>query len=354
MNRSVYIRSARAISPQHSFYPEALLTPLMHSEDGKLFAVDINYHDYIGPVAIRRMGRMLKMTISAGMQSLADAGLKQPDAIVTGTGRGSMNDTERFLGDMIDREEQALNPTYFIQSTYNSPNGWLAMQTGCTAYNQTYVHRGASFEWALLDALMLLEEGKAQHVLAGCFDELTHDYFFVKDKVDYWKRPTPPSLALLQHADTPGTIAGEGSAFFVLSSNPEGRLATLHDLKLLNDPASEEIRQQTDTLLRENGLTYEDIDLVIAGINGDVNQQYIYDAALSGFGPTTTQIGFKHLCGEYDTSGGFALWLATELLRRQEIPEYLILHPGNRKKIETILVVNHYILKNVSLTLISR
>jgi len=354
MTSPAYILSARAISPQHSFYPDRVLEPLMHTGDGKLFAADIDYSRYVNPVAIRRMGRMLKMTISAGMQSLQDAGITQPDAIITGTGRGSMNDTERFLGDMIALEEQALNPTYFIQSTYNSPNGWLAMQTQCTGYNQTYVHRGASFELALLDAQMLLAEGTARHVLVGCFDELTPDYFFVKSKINYWKEPLPDSLALLQHADTPGTIAGEGSACFVLSSQPANAIAVLQSLAIMNDPEPQEVRREIHALLAANGLSCNDVDMVIAGMNGDIRQQYIYDAALDGFTEGTTIAAFKHLTGEYDTAGGFGLWLAAHVLRRQEIPECIVLKKGNdRKEIRTILLVNHYILKNVSAMLIT-
>ncbi|KAK6021762.1 Beta-ketoacyl synthase protein, partial [Ostertagia ostertagi] len=163
-----------------------------------------DYRPFINPVAIRRMSRLMKMAISAAVQCINEAELMAPDAIITGTGRGSMTDTEHFLNDMIRLEEGAMNPTSFIQSTYNSPNGWIAMLLKCTAYNQTYVHRGSSLELALLDAQLILAEGgeDTRNVLAGSYDELTDDYFLVKGKINYWKDIIPPSLELLQHTDT--------------------------------------------------------------------------------------------------------------------------------------------------------
>jgi 3-oxoacyl-[acyl-carrier-protein] synthase II len=353
MTHPAYIRSASAISPQHSFYPGEMLQPLMHTGDGKLFVVDIDYRQYINPVAIRRMSRMLRITISAGMQCLKEAGIERPDAIITGTGRGSMNDTERFLNDMIAMQEQALNPTYFIQSTYNSPNGWLAMQTRCTGYNQTYVHRGSSFELALLDAQMLLQERAAEHVLVGCFDELTPDYFQVKHKIGYWKEELPDSLELLQHTGTKGTIAGEGSAFFTLSAQPQQALGVLRATAILNDPAPEEVLQQAEACLMQNGLSLADIDLFITGSNGASDQESVYQPIRSSLPDDTSVAGFKHLCGEYDTASGFGLWMAARLLCGEKFPAISFLKKGQRP-VRTILLVNQYILRNTSVMLITK
>lgn len=353
MTYPVYILSASAISPQYSFEAGRFLDPPVYTADGQLFITDADYTRYIDPVAIRRMSRLLKMSISTGIQCLRDAGIEKPDAIVTGTGRGSMNDTERFLTDMIALKEEALNPTYFIQSTYNSTNGWLAMKTQCTGYNQTYVHRGASFELALLDAQMLLQEGTAQYALTGCFDELTKDYFFVKNKIDYWKKELPGSLDLIHNSHTPGTIAGEGAAFFLLSSKKEQAAAVLQSLTILNDPDPVTLSEQVTGMLDGCGLNFADIDVVLTGMNGDNRQQYIYESILPALSPDTTVAVFKHLCGEYDTATGFGLWLATRMLATQEIPELIIHRKGVSGKIKHILLLNHYILNNVSAMVVS-
>lgn len=350
-----YIISASAISPQHSFDAENFLQPVESSNDGKLFAVDAPYNQYINPVAIRRMSRLIKMGISAAMQCLKDAGVSQPDAIITGTGRGSMGDMEHFITDMLNLQEQALNPTYFIQSTYNSINGWVALQSKCIGYAQTYVHRGLSLEMALFDAqLLLMDKTEPAHLLVGCFDELTKDYFVTKQKIGYWKKDLPPSLELLQHNHTPGTIAGEGVAFFTISNQEEKALCSIQAIDMLQDADPETLLQRIDIMLQEQGIGWNDIDVLLSGMNGDARHQPLYNRVYEQLAPETSVAVFKHLSGEYDTCSGFAVWLATKLFKDQAIPGIMLSKKGSSEHIKYILLVNHYIVDSVSVMLLKQ
>ena len=353
MKQVLYIKSTSAISPQHTFYPEQFLEPLVSSDDNKLRVIDIDYSKYISPVAIRRMSRLLKMGISSGMQSLKDAGISQPDGIITGTSHGSKKDMEQFVQDLIVLKEEALNPTYFIQSTYNSVNGWLAMQSKSTGYNQTYVHRGASFELALFDAWLMLQDAKRpEYYLVGGFDELTDNYFVIKSKIDYWKKENIDSLSLLEHSDTPGTIAGEGAAFFVATNDEKDALCAVPSIKMLQDPDAAAITKALAELLEENGIAIADIDVLLCGMNGDASTQDIYTPITENIDTRTTIATFKQLCGEYETTTGFALWLACQLITRQEIPEVIVHKKGSSNSIKYILLCNHSVFRNVSLTLV--
>lgn len=355
MIKPVYILSSCAISPQQSFEPSAFLQPVMSRNDGKLFVVDADYRQFINPVAIRRMSRQMKMGISTGMRALQLANIPTPHAIITGTGLGSMTDMEHFLKDMINLNEEALNPTYFIQSTYNSVNGWLAMQSKSTGYNQTYVNRGFSLELSVLDAMLLLGETEERKVaLVGCFDELTHDYFIVKSKCNYWKETIPDNTDLLEHSNTPGTIAGEGTAFFTLSNSGDGAICSLIGIKLVQDPDAKTFIEQLNEFLQTCGISASDVDVVITGMNGDANFQPLYNEVEKQFEEGTAITAFKHLTGEYPTASGFALWLAAQLFSAQSIPVEIIVKPGNRMEIKKILVVNHYILNTASFVLLSR
>ena len=69
-----------------------------------------------------------------------------PEAIITATSLGCLADTEKFLSSMVNNEPSMLNPTPFIQSTFNTIGGQLALITGNKGANITYVHRGFSFE----------------------------------------------------------------------------------------------------------------------------------------------------------------------------------------------------------------
>lgn len=353
MKQILYIKSASTISPQHSFEPEQFLQPIISSDDNKLHVVDVDYSKFISPVAIRRMSRLLKIGISSGMRCLQDAGVTQPDGIITGTSHGSKKDMEQFVQDLITLKEEALNPTYFIQSTYNSVNGWLAMQSKSTGYNQTYVHRGASFEMALFDAYLMLQDAtKPEYYLVGGFDELTDNYFVIKEKIDYWKKEAINSLHLLEHSDTAGTIAGEGSAFFVASNDEQGALCAVLGIKMLQNPSEQAIRTAIDELLQQNNLTKADIDVLVSGMNGDATTQDIYTPVLEHISTETTVASFKQLCGEYETATGFALWLACQLIKKQEVPEAIVYRKGSSNKVKHVLILNHSVFRNVSLTLV--
>lgn len=351
----VYISSAAAISPQESFDVEQLPATLHHSDKHILFVQDPNYRDFINPVAIRRMSRLLKRGISAGMKALQMAGLDKPTGIITGTGLGSMTDMEHFIKDLIAYNEEALNPTYFIQSTYNSINGWLALQTKCTGYNQTYVHRGHSLELSLLDAQMLLNETTERETyLVGGFDETTEEHVFIKNKKQYWKQGLDNTLDVLKHSDTIGTISGEGAAFFTITNNSDNAICSIKGIKMLNSVATEDIQNAIDTLLKDNGIGLNDIDLALLGVNGDSRHQAMYTSTTEKLLGNTSIGAFKHMCGEYETAVGFALWMATRIFATQQIHPTAIIKEGTSKAYNNILIVNHYLDCNASVMLLSR
>jgi len=354
MRQPLYIRSATAISPQQTFRREDFLQPVLSNDTGKLYALEAPYSQYISPVAIRRMSRILKMTISTAMQCLKEAGVTTPDAILTGTGRGSVTDMEQFVKDMIRLDEAAMNPTLFIQSTYNSPNGWIAMQSACTGYNQTYVHRGCSFELALQDAQMMMAESENPlSVLAGCYDEMTEEYYLIRGKRDYWKTESFRSMNLFDHGFTAGTIGGEGSAFFMLSNEAAMSQAVITDLSIIYRATREALLQSVMQLLASWGMHPEDISVVLTGLNGDVLQSSLYEEALGAFPADTCIAGFKHLCGEYDTATGFAVWLADHMIRQQYTLEVTLLRGIPPARIQHILIINHYIHGTASVMLLS-
>lgn len=153
----------------------------------------------------RRMSRILKMGVGTAMECLRLANGARIDAIITATGLGCLADSEKFLASVIANGERMLNPTPFIQSTFNTIGGQIALLTGNRCYNMTYSHRATSFESALADALMLLSEGAAKNVLVGAADETT---------------PTQSAIMRRMGAYRDGTRPGEGAHFFVIGAEP--------------------------------------------------------------------------------------------------------------------------------------
>ena len=353
MNQPLYIKATCSISPQHTYDSDRFLDPVISYEDGKLYSLDTDYSKFISPVAIRRMSRTLKQGITAGMKCLENAGVAIPDAIIIGSARGSVTDMQNFLKDMINMNEEALTPTAFIQSTYNSVNGWLAMLTKCNGYNQTYVHRGFSLELCLLDAQLFLAEAETpQHILAGGFDELTEEYFIMREKIGFYKESIPNSLSLLDHYDTPGSISGEGAHFFTVSNNPENAACAIYSVQMLQQPVSETLQFSINDILTQNSLTIDDLDVLVCGMNGDSRNHFLIDPLIASLSPNTTIVTFKHLSGEYDTAAGFGLWLTNYIFTHNKIPQETLYKQGKAASIKNALLCNVTITNNISLVLV--
>jgi len=120
------------------------------------------------------MSRIIRMGVAAAMECLQEAKITKPDAIVTGTAYGCLEDTGLFLTKMVEFNEDLLTPTAFIQSTHNTIGAQIGLMLQCNNYNNAFVHRGFSFESALLDGMMLLKENEVSNVLVGAIDEITN------------------------------------------------------------------------------------------------------------------------------------------------------------------------------------
>jgi len=128
---------------------------------------------YVKPIESRRMGKLMKAAIVSSMQALQRAGVACPDAIVTATARGCLDNTEKFAWQIYKSGETLLSPTLFMQSTHNTVASMIAMRLKCHGYNITYSQESESLSWAIKDARMLIEEGNAKTVLVECHDEVT-------------------------------------------------------------------------------------------------------------------------------------------------------------------------------------
>jgi len=298
VNQPIYIRSAAGIIPR----------------EGEPGRGEPDYRVLLDPKLLRRMSRIIRMGAAAALTCLREAGIAIPDAIVTGTAYGCLEDTGLFLNSMIERNEAMLQPAAFIQSTHNTVGAQIALLLGCTGYNNTFVHRGFSFESALLDAALLLAEKEAATVLVGGVDEITETSRALLTRCGLYRR----------------TIAGEGATFFLLTCQPSGNdLARLEGFETFYRPGSAVVdaavadaavvEQRLMSFLSSRGLTPGDVGLIITGNKEDL---------ISSLFPGKPNLIYKELCGEYPTSTSFALWLAARHVRSG---------PGR------VLIYNHYL-----------
>jgi 3-oxoacyl-(acyl-carrier-protein) synthase len=341
MLNPVYIHAARAISAQPTFLQNELPQVLVKAQQNRLFYQHPDYSRYFSIMQLRRMSTLMKTGLAAAIECLADAGIKRPDAIITGTGRGSISETEKFIHHIQDYQEGTLNPTPFIQSTYNSLNGLIGLHHHANCYNTSFVHRGHSLELALTDAQLLFQEGNITTALVGCFEEISAEHFIMKQKLGYWKKEMVDSEKLLL-STTQGTIAGEGTCFFAMKKEPAGALAKFCGVKMLFEPDDMMVVENIHQLLAGYQLTVADIDLVFLGANGDAGCADLYNTAAALFNSETVLQGFKPACGEYDTAAGFALWLAVQVAKKRVLHSQLTIRQGSKRAFKNILIYNHF------------
>jgi hypothetical protein len=162
------------------------------------------------------MSRVLRMGVATGMEALAALPQDvQVSAIITATRLGCLADSEKFLRNVVEDDGRLLNPTPFIQSTFNTVGAQIALLTRNHCYNMTYVHGEQSFKAALVDATIRIDQAGAEHVLVGLFDETTPTLEKIKGRMRSVK----------------GLPERDGAQFFVVSARPlPGCLAEVETL----------------------------------------------------------------------------------------------------------------------------
>lgn len=350
----MYIRATGNISPQKTFGHGTFLTELVEYSGSRLACIEPDYKELIDAKLIRRMSRIIRMGVASAMECLQEAGVKVPDAIITGTAYGCMEDTGLFLTKMVEYNEELLTPTAFIQSTHNTIGAQIGLLLQCNNYNNAFVHRGFSFESALLDGMMLLKEKEAATVLVGAVDEITNISHAILSRMGLYKQEQISNLQLF-NAASKGTISGEGAAFFLLANEPSTTdYAKLNGLKTFYKPQGiSEIEDQIFSFLSAQSITFNDINLIITGNNGDAKQDEIYhQLAITIFNKSNT-INYKNLCGDYPTATAFALWMAASIIKFEKVPTALDYTGPTEKAIKRILIYNQYQGIHHSLLLIS-
>ncbi|MBS1598026.1 MAG: beta-ketoacyl synthase chain length factor [Bacteroidetes bacterium] len=352
MDKKVYIRSIASISPQKTFGDMMSTDELLEYAGDKFTCVEPDYSKIFDPKLIRRMSRIIKMGAATAIECLHKSGVKMPDAILTGTAYGCLEDTSVFLTKLIENREDMLTPTAFIQSTHNTVGAQIALILKCHNYNNTFVHRGFSFESALLDAMLLLNENENTNVLAGAVDEITNNSHRILSRFGLYKHHASNRDLLLSNSK--GTMAGEGASFFSLTnqSSPEN-IAQLVAMATFYKPLDiEETEKNIVYFLEDMSTDMNDIDLVILGKNGDQKGDKVYDHLSHSIFKNRETIGYKHLCGEYPTATAFAVWLASTILQNKMVPGFVGVEK-NGSPIKKILIYNHYERIHHSLFLLS-
>lgn len=317
MSSRCFLNSISQVSCQSSLSDEWWNAPSIQQE-AYVRALEPSVKHLIPPAEARRMCRILKRALATSLSALRDSDIEMPDAIITGTGMGCMENSEKFLIDMGKYGESCLKPTLFMQSTHNTISSLIAIRLGCHGYNNTYSQKGISFESALLDAWIQIKAGDINSAIVGSHDEVT-----------------PLMEQIFHRSLAPETLISEASISAVISNRPmPNSFCEVADVRLFHRPEPDDFRS----------ILKSDLDhIIILGVNGSIDNDSHYLDALKAIDFNPISLHFKHLFGENYSASAIAFYIAAMILKRQSIPSSL-LWGGDRSvdnPIRHISILNH-------------
>ena len=314
---SVKILSAKQISIQNPLTEEWMENPLTYTED-YVRAVDPDFKQFISAGDARRMGKLLKRALATSLSALQEGGIEDPDAIITGTGFGSIENTELFLDALVREGEQLLKPTQFMQSTHNTASSLIGIHTKCHGYNSTYSQKGFSFDSALYDAWMQFRIGRIESALVGSHDEMSPVFSGFVRKAGHVKE---------------GEICSEAAVSVLLAESGNNAYCNLESVKLFDTPSE-------DTLSKVLAdMTAGGIDAVMTGMSGNKENDSWY-GFLDAMLPGVSQLRYKPLFGVNFSSSATGFYAAACCLKRGNAPAVLSASGKAVDCSKGILVVN--------------
>lgn len=317
--KSIKVLSAKQISIQKPLSEEWMETPESYQES-YVKAIDPDFKQFISAGDARRLGKLLKRALATSLSVLQEGGITNPDAIITGTGFGSVENTELFLDAMVREGEQMLKPTQFMQSTHNTASSLIGIHTHSHGYNSTYTQKGLSFDSALYDAWLQFRLGKINSALVGSHDEMTPVFAGFMRKADHVKQ---------------GEICSEAAVSVLLSNQADApALCSLEGLMLLNEPEPAELADAIRSVTGGNATS-----AVMTGMSGNSENDSWY-GFLKDQLPGVPMLRYKHLFGVNFSSSAIGFYASACCIKKGLIPACLTTGGAPVSTEGGILIVN--------------
>lgn len=313
MTGRCYIVSASQVSSQKPLDDSWRDEPLRY--DAKYVrSQEPDVREYVSAGEARRMCRLLRRVVATSLTALADAGIEVPDAVVTGTGMGCMENSEKFLTDLCVNGESLLKPTLFMQSTHNTIGSLIGILLKAHGYNTTYSNGSLSFVSALLDAWLLLREGTVENALVGAHDETT----------------LIMAEAMTMHNPV-ASFMSETSVSMVLSAVPHA----------CGDPEiiRVELRDGLPSEYVAETIDKDKPGIVVAGCGGYLAHEPFYEELLRLVPEDVAVVEYKHIFGENFSSPAMGLYVGYSIMRYGTVPPFMIRRGKAPAKPDSVMVI---------------
>lgn len=191
---------------------------------------------------------------------------------------------------------------------------------------------------------MQMQLGKISTALVGGHDEMTEWHFGLLRKTGYMgiKGMSP---------------SAEVAMSMMMSTDPQqNHLCELAGIAISHKPSPDMLSAQVEKLLQEAGMTMDDLDAVMIGVNGNEANDRQYAATVPTLFAGKPLLRYKHLFGENHTASALGVYAAAHCLAKGTIPAciYDEKSPGGCETPRSILVVNMVEGRNSSLILLKK
>lgn len=274
----------------------------------------------------RRNCNLLKRAMIVAKLALENSGFSSIDGVVIGSGLGAVENTEKFLKDLVTTGEELLKPSFFMQSTHNAIASTIGIYLQCKGYNTTYCQKGVSFETAVLDAFLTLKQSEDKKYFVGGFDEVSPTYHQILKKSNYLTDEYANANCgfILSNIKTPNTICKIAYSSMIYTKD-------------LNN-----LSKEFNLVLKKSNISKKDIDCVVVGKFSNPTNDDFVDLAINNFSLNDVkQINFSQEFKECYSASSYSMYIANKLFSQQ-------------KDINNILLYRHFRGKNHSFILLQR
>jgi 3-oxoacyl-[acyl-carrier-protein] synthase II len=247
---------------------------------------------------IRRADRFSRMAVISAVDAYRDSGItvseKNKLGIILSTAFGPHTTTFSFIDDILDYGDASVSPTKFSNSVHNAAASYISSILESRGPTVTLTHFKFAFQHALILADLWLSNGRCDHVLCGCAEELgTVMEYACRMKINIAK---DGKIKPFDFSDSPVSVPGEGSVFIMLSKEKGGNNYGKVD----------------ETSFSQKITGHPDFFVIDAdGMNGDetgYKELIGYDAELKGYSP---------IFGSMPTGSAFNFAAASLMLKNQ-------------------------------------
>jgi hypothetical protein len=142
----------------------------------------------------------------------------------------------------------------------------------------------------------------------------------------------------LYETDSPGSIAGEGAAMFLVNDQKKNAISKMEAIHILHSEDEGQVVNALQQFIKTNLQAGENIDLFLSGENGDNRTLNFYTACEKLLNENVPVARFKHMSGEYATASSFAVWMACYVLQQQTLPAHMMKRPFTGSPCKNILL----------------